>query len=991
MRITILQKGLLIIAVPLLCQLAFTLAYDGRLNAAFNSMKREKEWQEVCFLAQNMDSSVQNAVTYSLLAGLSDSDELRAKQKEKMREVIENHRALKTKLASIPQARFARREMSKQDLSRMLKMLLMFSRLPMDQSMTIAAALESVQVDPSMLLSSMQEREQSGLRPIDLVARASQALRKEENEFDGSSRSMESFVNMMALANAIVSLLLAAFFYFDISKRISAVRRKIELISMNQSPAALAGGNDEIADLDRTVHECANEIVQLQEFKNQMLGIVSHELKEPLSYAHSTMSWLAEQKPPELNEKGQQHCRRAERNLDRLMRLVSDLLALQQMEGSEFKLSPSKTSLANIVNESIASVENLAQARQLSFDLKIDDCILTADRERLLQVLINLLSNAIKYAEPGSVITLSSKLDSHEVKLTVCNYGREIPEEQKSRIFSRFYQVEAQDGSKRGGSGLGLNIAQSIIEQHNGKIGFESQNNETSFWFTLPRDFEEKKTTELAEIQKAPKRSLKFRFWHKGLILVGLPLLLNLFFLFAVKSMWTAIESSLARTRDYSAASTQLFISTSAVVNTFWINALAGAGQANYADSLKRISKRTSVEIQKLQKLAEELPETGLARTVELHKRMQSDFKHFESAKTGLLIKEIQDSGFFARCQELLKTSAEAARLQQSGIRKEEAFQNELIKKTRFALIAIPAASALLSIMLAFYFARSVSGRLLNVTLNTSLLAKRQKLLQPLKGSDEIAELDQYFHDVASKIVRLDEFKQQMISVVSHELRSPLTGMMLSFQMLEEGAFGTLAAEARAKLAKSELESGRLIRLINNLLDFEKLQVAKIEMKTEELNAKELLSKVLEAVAPEANEANVRLEYSGEDFIASWDGDRLQQALINMLVIAVHQSKEGTKIELELAKQENTARIQIRSDSAVLSTALSKTLQAHANDSASANRSSDYELGASGLALAICNSLIEMHGGKTEIESNENKSRISILLPLQANFDEQNK
>ncbi|HMO22098.1 MAG TPA: ATP-binding protein, partial [Candidatus Melainabacteria bacterium] len=105
--------------------------------------------------------------------------------------------------------------------------------------------------------------------------------------------------------------------------------------------------------------------------------------------------------------------------------------------------------------------------------------------------LVNLVSNAVKFSEPGTAITLWASIsedDPENIRFSVIDQGRGIPETHINKVFEKFQQVEASDASIKGGKGLGLSICKSIVEAHGGHIGVESVSGQGStFWFTVPR------------------------------------------------------------------------------------------------------------------------------------------------------------------------------------------------------------------------------------------------------------------------------------------------------------------------------------------------------------------------------------------------------------------------------------------------------------------------------------------------------------------------
>lgn len=147
---------------------------------------------------------------------------------------------------------------------------------------------------------------------------------------------------------------------------------------------------------------------------------------------------------------------------------------------SEFKVQ-------ELIDASIASVVQLAEAKQIKLKTNEADLALFADRDRLCQVLINLLSNAIKFSPDASIINLIVESSDSHLEFKVVDQGRGIPQELREKIFDRFVQVEKTDQTLRGGSGLGLAISRAIVEAHGGTIGVNSEPGQGStFCFSLP-------------------------------------------------------------------------------------------------------------------------------------------------------------------------------------------------------------------------------------------------------------------------------------------------------------------------------------------------------------------------------------------------------------------------------------------------------------------------------------------------------------------------
>jgi two-component system sensor histidine kinase VicK len=175
---------------------------------------------------------------------------------------------------------------------------------------------------------------------------------------------------------------------------------------------------------------------------------------------------------------------------DRMTRIVQDLLVLSRLDNkrtrwqiSEYAINDSLRHVCNVLHS-----EAIKHSHALVFDEDREAGVLTADREKIEQVLINIIGNSIKYTRDGGVIRVRATGDEETVSVTVSDNGIGIPEEDAAHIFERFYRVEKSRTAETGGTGLGLAIAKEIAVAHGGDITIESKvNYGTTMTLTLPR------------------------------------------------------------------------------------------------------------------------------------------------------------------------------------------------------------------------------------------------------------------------------------------------------------------------------------------------------------------------------------------------------------------------------------------------------------------------------------------------------------------------
>jgi signal transduction histidine kinase len=180
----------------------------------------------------------------------------------------------------------------------------------------------------------------------------------------------------------------------------------------------------------------------------------------------------------------------AERNGQRLLDLINDILDIEKIESGKLTLAPETIRIVELVRESMVLNKGFGDRFKVRFELAEADAgwEVHADRKRMLQVMTNLLSNAAKFSpEGGAVEVVISEAGPH-LRLAVQDRGPGIPESFRGRIFGRFTQADSATTRQKGGTGLGLAICKRLIELMQGRIGFEDRaGGGTAFWFELPR------------------------------------------------------------------------------------------------------------------------------------------------------------------------------------------------------------------------------------------------------------------------------------------------------------------------------------------------------------------------------------------------------------------------------------------------------------------------------------------------------------------------
>ncbi|SKA12877.1 His Kinase A (phospho-acceptor) domain-containing protein [Pilibacter termitis] len=226
---------------------------------------------------------------------------------------------------------------------------------------------------------------------------------------------------------------------------------------------------------------------EVEKSKDEMISNVSHDIRTPLTSIIGYLG-LIEEKNYSNDEELENFAHTAYTKAKQMQTLLEDLFEYTKVRQPSANLHITRFDLMNLLAQVAIDFELEAEKHQVEIQVagNQEHIPIEADAEKLVRVFENLLSNAFKYGRKASIIQLLLEKGEGEVNVIVRNNGEKIPEDKLHLLFDRFYRVDTARTTEIGGSGLGLAITQNIIELHNGKIHAESDENWTSFIFTLP-------------------------------------------------------------------------------------------------------------------------------------------------------------------------------------------------------------------------------------------------------------------------------------------------------------------------------------------------------------------------------------------------------------------------------------------------------------------------------------------------------------------------
>ena len=246
---------------------------------------------------------------------------------------------------------------------------------------------------------------------------------------------------------------------------------------------------ERVAERTQDLQSANARLQELDRLKSSFVSIVSHELRTPMTSIKGLVENMLDGLTGHLNDRQSFYLGRVRYNIERLTRMINDLLDLSRIEAGRMDLHQGAVNIGSLAKEVVEMLQPLAEERSLNLEANISPNIglIQGDRDKLIQIFTNLINNALKFTEsPGAITVEVTQREDGMIQTCVIDTGCGIPLEEQQSIFERFYRGQSSEMKDRG-AGLGLAITKSLVELHGGSIFVESAPGKGShFCVTLP-------------------------------------------------------------------------------------------------------------------------------------------------------------------------------------------------------------------------------------------------------------------------------------------------------------------------------------------------------------------------------------------------------------------------------------------------------------------------------------------------------------------------
>lgn len=523
------------------------------------------------------------------------------------------------------------------------------------------------------------------------------------------------------------------------------------------------------------VHD-VSEAKELERQKELYLRLIASDFRAPLSRMNGFVEQIVSGRRGEIPGTAKKKISSASETLGRMVSMVDELIDLETLKDTEINLNRRTCSSTELIEAVVKDTESIAQWRKVAIEVENEQNLsFSADFDRIVRVLVNFLSNAIKFSPEGATVTIQVAQIDGQVKFSVIDQGRGIPQDKLSGLFQPFKQIESSDGKRGKGTGLGLVVCKQVVEQHGGEVGAESSEGKGStFWFSIPLVISApKRAADSTEIVKAvrskddPTLSLlalnRQNIWSnldlkkKGMILIGIPFAFQSIFV-SLMMVWllqsgAALEREI-HFRDVTRCAAHVAMSFMEILVCLRNERF---DRVQLEKALAELPMRVDhfITVTKNDPVAEKFATPVLnyvdSSVFEITRRLDRVIKSGGNISKPKM--ERFSNGMVMITADLGSVVEQMISEMEKQHRENPAKMAQLRTLQTATLAGGLLINVALAIWLATYFSKDVIRRLLVMADNSRRLALSQDLNPVLSGADEIASLDKSFHETANELI----------------------------------------------------------------------------------------------------------------------------------------------------------------------------------------------------------------------------------------------
>lgn len=474
-RQSILQKGLLIISIPLVFELFFVAVLIHLLDESGQHIAREIASQDKIVAVETMVKEISDSMTSAILFNITRRTEMKERNEKSRAKLLRAYSKLvklcakdPAELESASRLRNAADEwMRQQD-----RALNSDPQARVSSFFNLASLTSANQQRPETAASVILEKEQK-------ILTIQPKLRQQ------TLVQLQIFFLFGFIANIAITVFLATFVMRGITARMENVLNNTFKFGARLPLDPPLRGTDEIADLDHALHETANEILEFEKFKQQLVAVVSHELRTPLTSVQGTLTLLEAGAMGQFSERAKPEIARAQQSVDRLIKLINNLLLLERLEAGSQILKQAGLDIGDIIVDALDANEHFIEEKQISVDCQFEELPLVGDWDKLKETTEILIETCLLRISPEGSLTITGTIDSAGfVDIRFLDNGPPLSAVRAANYFDRTRETEEHEVK---GRILFLALAAAIAQAHGGSLSAVSDSQTSHFVLKLPQ------------------------------------------------------------------------------------------------------------------------------------------------------------------------------------------------------------------------------------------------------------------------------------------------------------------------------------------------------------------------------------------------------------------------------------------------------------------------------------------------------------------------